>query len=116
MKRIYNKCRVSFCVVLIAMAILNSCSKQKLNTTDMYIKGNWGGKLRYEDPNMNAHWEFFGAHYPSSGTKHWRGHHVHISPSIITGSLSSYDSTWQIWYNINGTKVKINDISITDLY
>ncbi len=89
----------------------------RLNVTDMYVKGNWSGNLRYENPiNLNTQWEYFGARFPSSGTKYWRGNHVHISPSIITGSLGSYDSTWQIWYYSNGTKVRINDVSITDIY
>lgn len=95
----------------------NWLGKWKLNETDMYLKGNWSGNLRYEDPiYLSTHSEYFSAKYPSSGTKHFRGNYVRISPSIINGNLASFDSTWQIWYNINGTKVRINDISITDLY
>ena len=91
--------------------------KWKLNVTDMYVKGNWNGELKYQDPTyLSSHWVPFGAKFPSSGTKHWRGNWVRVCPSIIDGELGSWGSEWQIWRNYNGSKARVLDVSITDFY
>jgi hypothetical protein len=89
----------------------------KYNETDMYIKGNWEGYIRYENPiYLNTLYYYFSAvfhpsYYP--GYYHNFGNNLYCSISLFDGTISPYPTEWSVSYSVGGQKAFIYDISIS---
>ena len=93
--------------------------KWKYNTTDMFIKGKWDGRIDYEDPEyLYTRWKYFSATYHPSyypSYYHIIASDFYSSISILYGIIGPYPTTWNILYTVNGERVRILNISIYHL-
>ena len=93
----------------------NWLGKWKYNNTDIHIRGNWSGEVKYYDPvYLNSRWLYFNSSWPANYPNWYNVNYsnVRFAVSINSGATGTYDSKWNL--SLTNSE-EIADISLTSV-